>query len=99
MIEPAASVHWRRSPQVAWVADAERAVLLNLESNAPQPEALTGTAAAIWAHLGATPLSLEGIVERLATEYAVAPDAIRADVEAFLNALRAKGFAESSPAF
>jgi hypothetical protein len=98
MIAAEASVHWWRSPRVAWVVDADRAVLLNLESNAPQPEELTGTAAAIWTHLGLAPLSLERIVERLAMEYAVAPDAIRADVEAFLDALRAKGFAESSAA-
>lgn len=95
MTEPAASVHWRRSPHVAWVADAERTVVLNLESDAPQPEALTGTAGAIWTHLGADPTSFDRIVERLAAEYAVAPDAIRADVEDFLHALRAKGFAES----
>jgi hypothetical protein len=99
MIAAEASVHWWRSPRVAWVVDAERAVLLNLESDTPQPEALTGTAAAIWARLSATPLNLEEIVQRLAKEYAVAPDAIRADVEAFLDALRAKGFAESFAAF
>lgn len=96
MIESAASVHWRRSPRVAWVADADRAMLLNLESDAPQPEELGGTAAAIWMRLGATPLSLDQIVRDLADEYGVAADAIRHDVAAFLDALRAKGFAEAS---
>jgi hypothetical protein len=96
MIAPEASVHWWRSPRVAWVAEADRAVLLNLESEAPQPEQLDGTAAAIWTLLGATPLSLDQIVTPLATAYGVAPDAIRGDVAAFLETLRAKGYAESS---
>lgn len=96
MIESATSVHWWRSPRVAWVADADRAMLLDLESDAPQPEELGGTAAAIWARLGATPLSLEQIVRGLADDYGVAADDIRHDVAAFLEALRAKGFAASS---
>lgn len=98
MSGPAASVHWWRSPQVAWVADSDRAVLLNLESSAPQPEELGGTAAAIWTLLGTAPLDLGDIVDRLAAEYSVEPDAIRADVESFLVSLQAKGFAESSAA-
>ena len=98
MSTPATSVHWWRSPRVAWVADADRAVLLNLESNAPQPEELGGTAAAIWTHLGTTPLSLDAIVRRLAADYAVEPEAIRSDVQSFLVALGTKGFAESSAA-
>ena len=96
MTEPAASIHWRRSSHVAWVADADRTVVLDVESDAPEPTALTGTGAAIWTHLGADPISLTTIVESLAAEYAVAPEAIRADVEAFLLALQAKGFADSS---
>lgn len=98
MTEPEASVHWWRSPRVAWVADADRAVLLNLESRAPQPEELAGTAAAIWSRLGTAPLSLEAVTKRVAHDYAVEPDAIRTDVESFLVALRVKGFAESSAA-
>jgi hypothetical protein len=96
MTAPEASVHWWRSPRVAWVAQADGAVLLNLESDAPQPEHLEGTAAAIWTHLGATPLSLDRIVAPLAAAYGVAPDAIRSDVTSFLETLRAKGYAESS---
>jgi hypothetical protein len=96
MIAPEASVHWWRSPRVAWVAEADRAVLLNLEADAPQPEQLDDTAAAIWTLLGETPLSFDQIVRRLANAYHIAPDAIRADVAAFLERLRANGFAESS---
>src|SRR5215218_7216957 len=96
MTAPEASVHWWRSPRVAWVAETDRAVLLNLESDAPQPEQLDGTAAAIWTHLSATPRSLDHIVGPLAATYGVAPDAIRDDVAAFLETLRAKGYAESS---
>lgn len=98
MTAPEASVHWWRSPRVAWVAEADRAVLLNLESDAPQPEHLDGTAAAIWRHLGTTPVSLDRIVQPLAAEYGVDPDVIRDDVAAFLAALRVNGFAESSEA-
>ena len=96
MTGPEASVRWWRPPRVAWVAQADRVVLLNLESDAPQPEQLDGTAAAIWTHLDATPLSLDRIVDALAAAYGVAPDVIRDDVEAFLETLRAKGYAESS---
>lgn len=96
MSEHAASTHWWRSPRVAWVADADRVVLLNLESKAPQPEELGGTAAAIWTHLGTDPVSLEAVIEGLARDYAVELDDIRADVESFLVTLQAKGFAESS---
>jgi hypothetical protein len=92
------SVQWWRSPRVAWVADGDRAVLLNLESNAPQPEELGGTAAAIWTHLGTTPQSLDAIVRRLATDYAVEPEVIRSDVQSFLVTLGTKGFAASSAA-
>ncbi|WP_448809165.1 PqqD family protein [Agromyces bauzanensis] len=96
MSELVVSVRWWRSPHVAWVAEPDRAVLLNLESDTPQPEELGGTAAAIWGVLDATPLRIEQILERLADEYGVAADAIRGDVETFLDALQAKGFAESS---
>jgi hypothetical protein len=96
MTAPEASVSWWRSPRVAWVAVADRAVLLDLESKAPQPEELAGTAAAIWATLDTAPLTPETVTERLAHEYGVEPDAIRADVESFLLALREKGFAVSS---
>lgn len=98
MTAPEASVHWWRSPRVAWVAEADRAVLLNLESDAPQPEHLDGTAAAIWRLLSTTPVSLDRIVVPLAADYGVEPDAIRGDVAAFLVALRANGFAESAEA-
>jgi len=54
---------------------------------------LTGTAAAIWRHIDGS-RSRAALIAELATDYAMDPDEVAADVDAFLAQLDAAGLIE-----
>ncbi|PJJ65645.1 coenzyme PQQ synthesis protein D (PqqD) [Compostimonas suwonensis] len=87
---------WRRAEHVAAVDSGDRVVVLDLADPASAtPQALAGSAAAIWRAIGTDAdgtggRDTEAIVAHVAGSYAVEPAAVRADVEAFLRELRAR---------
>ena len=66
----------------------QETVLMSIDAGAYY--GLEGPARSIWGHLAA-PLSFSALVDRLVSEYNVAPEACAADVEIFLNKMEEEG--------
>ena len=79
---------WRIHDDVAWTGESSRVVVLALANPAASPLALEGSAALIWIALAAGPGCSDDIVARVADAAAVDLEAIRPDVESFLEVLR-----------
>ena len=80
--------------KVAWrVVDGE-AVIVHADSSAYYGLNAAGTL--IWEAIAAAPLSAEDIAARLGARYALARDAARADVQAFLGSLNAEGLLQET---
>ena len=95
---------WRIADDAAWVDSAsDRIVVMNLATQ-EQPQALLGTAAAVWrCLLGPDPehprvsVREDAVIVRLAEEYGAAAEAIARDVTALLNRLSEDGLVDSAP--
>jgi hypothetical protein len=98
MSDRPADTLWCRSPDVAFVDDGERVVLLDLRGPAnSRPQLLTGTAAAIWRVI-AEPRPTAHIVGEVSSPAAgKAAHDVERDVVAFLNALTGARLAVSLP--
>lgn len=85
---------WKIAPDVAWVGDEQRVVAFAL-NGAEGPQAMEGTAAALWMHVASTstsePSSTGDIAAALAVTYGVAPDAVERDIAPFVADLAARG--------
>ena len=96
---------WRIADDAAWVDSApDRIVVMNLATG-EQPQALLGTAAAVWRRLlGPDPehprvsVREDAVIVRLAEEYRAAAEAIARDVTALLNRLSEDGLVDSDSA-
>ena len=66
----------------------QETILMSIDAGAYY--GLEGPARAIWDHL-ATPLTFSALVDRLVTEYNVAPETCAADVEQFLAEMEREG--------
>lgn len=88
---------WRIGDAVAWHVSDERRVVLVPLSDRPDVRALEGSAARVWRAL-AEPGSTEVVVGRVARDVGADPDAVRADVVAFLEKLAADGLVAVIPA-
>ena len=83
---------WRIADAVAWTANSEGIVALDLESETAHPTALLGTAAFVWDELDANgPIDAEQLLTNIATAFEVEVDEIRADVFGLLANLRDGG--------
>lgn len=83
---------WRIADAVAWTANADGIVALDLESETSHPTALLGTAAFIWDELDANgPIDAEQLLANIAMAFEVDVDEIRADVIDLLASLREGG--------
>ncbi|MCW5951397.1 MAG: hypothetical protein KIT69_03990 [Propionibacteriaceae bacterium] len=94
--------YWRIGDDTAYTVSApDRVVVFNLATPAEQPQALVGTAAAIWQFLlgdDDNPRPWTGepdLIADLAEAYAIEPSAIIPDVRAFLTRMHATGHLES----
>ena len=81
---------WRHSPDVAWLGDRERAVLLPLDRLEELPLVLIGSSAAIW-HAVDGARDADAVVETVANAFDLSPEAVEDDVRAFLDDLAARG--------
>ena len=96
--------YWRISDDTAFtVSSPERVVVFNLATPAEQPQALVGTAAAIWQFLtGDEPdprpwIGEAVLIAELADAYATHPAAIAPDVQAFLTRMHSTGHLTCRP--
>lgn len=96
--------YWRISDDAAFTVSApDRVVVFNLATPTEQPQALVGTAAAIWQFLigdDSVPrpwTSEPDLIADLAEAYATDPAAIAPDVRSFLTRLHTTGHLESLP--
>ena len=96
--------YWRISDDTAFtVSSPDRVVVFNLATPTEQPQALVGTAAAIWQFLigdGPDPrpwVGEAGLIAELADAYATDPAAIAPDVQAFLARMHSTGHLTSQP--
>lgn len=81
---------WVQSDSLAQVPSEGRVAMIDLDRLADPPMVLEGTAASIWAAIDGRRTVAE-VVEAVAEEYALLPDDIRADVEAFVADLAQRG--------
>ena len=77
---------WNIGEEVAWVDEADRVALLDLERLDRPPVVLTDTSAVIWLCVDGRSTD-EEIVTQVAAAYEVNPDEIREQVLAFLGDL------------
>ena len=77
---------WGIGPEVAWVDEADRVALLDLDRLDQPAVVLTDTSAVIWLCIDGT-ASEDEIVTQVAAEYEVNEAAIREQVLAFLGDL------------
>lgn len=81
---------WSHSPDVAYVEEEDRVVLIELTRPADPPQILNGSAAAIW-------LAVDGqrdedaVIDHVAHAYGVEGVEVAADVRTFLAELDARG--------
>lgn len=81
---------WQRSPDVAFVDDAERVVILSLSNpRASRPQLLTGSAAAIWRALDGL-RSCHDIATLISADSSTDSDQVAQDVNRFLQDLGVK---------
>lgn len=79
---------WAARPEIAYSASPTKAFLLDATARQPQPLALEGSAAMIWAAIVERPhLTLSEIVDRCAEHYDVDPTTIRPEVHTLLEEL------------
>lgn len=91
MTDSSPEVVWRRSPQVAFVDDGQRVVLLDLTSpTTARPQLLNTTAASIWRDLGEGRTVLD-IVANLSLGATQPREAVIRDVCRFLRELEGAG--------
>ena len=90
---------WRIADAVAWTANSDGIVALDLESETAHPTALLGTAAFVWDELDANgPIDAEQLLTNIATAFEVEVDEIRADVFGLLANLRDGGLVTTQDA-
>jgi hypothetical protein len=82
------AVRWRRAEATLWRRTLGGVVVLPVDR--PAPLALRGPAAGIW-DLLAQPMTLRGLLDAIATTYAVDGDAIADEVHQALDALADAG--------
>lgn len=89
---------WRRSPDVAFVDDGERVVLLDLRDPAnSRPQLLIGTAAAIWRVIDESRPTAHIVGAVSSPTAGNAAQDVERDVVAFLNAMTRAGLAVALP--
>lgn len=81
---------WTQSPTIAQVPSQGRVAMIDLDRLGDPPMVLEGTAASIWAAIDGH-RSVAQVVDVVAAEYALPAEDIRADVEAFVADLAARG--------
>ena len=97
MTDPTSRDGWHRAPDVAFVDDGERVVLLNLrDPREGRPRLLAGPAATVWRAIERSNL-IEDVLETVAGQFGVPTDQIGIDVEAFLRALEGEGLVYRGP--
>jgi hypothetical protein len=87
---------WAQSGSLAQVPSEGRVAMIDLDRLADPPMVLEGTAASIWAAIDGHRTVAE-VVDVVAGEYSLPPDDIRADVEAFVADLAARGLVRQVP--
>lgn len=83
------SAIWRHKDEIAVVSSDNRAVVLDLDRLDLLPVVLTDTAAAIWEAVDGE-RGAEAVVSRVADEFEVNAEEVRAQVLAFLDDLAAR---------
>lgn len=95
MTDDSREVVWHHSPQVAFVDDGQRVVLLDLASpTTARPQLLNTTAASIWRELGEGRTALE-IAANLSLGATQPSEGVVRDVVRFLRGLEEAGIARA----
>lgn len=88
---------YRHSPNVAWVEDGDRVVVLRLDDLASRPLMFDAAAAEIWLSLG-DGSTVDEVSKQLAERFEIALDVIRRDVATLVAEVMALGALVVEPA-
>jgi Coenzyme PQQ synthesis protein D (PqqD) len=81
--------HWIDTERVTWEVTDGEAVIVQFESSAYY--ALNPSGTYVWSLLAKSPAGVEELTEKIAVGYGKAPGEIAADIEAFVESLKAEG--------
>lgn len=82
---------FRIGEDVAWTSGPGRVVALDLVGLDATPQALEGTAVAVWTEIAESPgITLDGLLARLTATFDATEDQIRGDVEGLLRSLASR---------